>query len=308
MLETLTLLMGSGIVRGVGGGDFSVNSGGSPTDSNWKGQLSTNDQPYPGGHLSSRSRHSQFDLDRISNNPVQISHQITKTFAPQPHHHQPPNFLRVPRSKIKDHRRKKHRGKKKSRVRQMHAPISESSSASSALRSQQQLKGTRPSFAPTSSDSIAQHSKTFSDKSMSRTQTDSSSPSASKRKQRPSRKQDQLFNDRDSKSNMLKRGEDYYKKERSKVTMNLLQRKKASSYRYDPFDNPPADRYDLVTLRERPPPETTTALPHFVPDGNSPVIPDPSFLPGTHKVVAHEGGVAILPCAVKYLEMKEVRK
>ncbi|RUS90432.1 hypothetical protein EGW08_001837, partial [Elysia chlorotica] len=72
------------------------------------------------------------------------------------------------------------------------------------------------------------------------------------------------------------------------------------TYGHDPFLNAPDDRYDLRPARERPAVETTTVLPSFVHGGTRRRVRDSIFLPGPTKVVAHEGGVALLPCAVKY--------
>ncbi|GFR91199.1 hypothetical protein ElyMa_006169300 [Elysia marginata] len=92
-----------------------------------------------------------------------------------------------------------------------------------------------------------------------------------------------------------------------KITLSSLRPENPKAFKHDPFLNAPADRYDLRPAKERVVLETTTAMPKFGHSGSRKAIPDPFFLPGPTKVVAHEGGVAILPCGVKYLEMKEVR-
>ena len=83
---------------------------------------------------------------------------------------------------------------------------------------------------------------------------------------------------------------------------------KPKAYSHDPFHNAPPDRYDMRPSRQRPVVQTTTLLPSFVHGGSRPKIPDPYFLPGATTVVAHEGGLAVLPCGVRYLEMKQVSR
>ena len=102
--------------------------------------------------------------------------------------------------------------------------------------------------------------------------------------------------------------QDEFQDDPAKLIAGLHRSSEPKAYSHDPFLNAPADRYDFRPSRERPTLETTTVLPHFVHGGSRPDIPDSFFLPGPTKVVAHEGGVALLPCGVKYLEMKEVRR